>query len=50
MKFKNLRMFQRGTWADLLLAEVVGTEETVMIKRLRSSRGHVRHAGSSSAS
>ena len=36
MTFKNLRLFRRGTWADLLLAEVVGTEQTVVIKSLRT--------------
>jgi serine/threonine protein kinase len=36
MTFKNLRLFRRGTWADLFLAEVVGSEQTVVIKIFRA--------------
>lgn len=36
MTFKNLRLFQKGTWADLFLAEIIGTEQTVVIKQLRT--------------
>lgn len=38
MRFINQRLFGRGTWADLYLAERSDTGETVMIKALRE--GH----------
>src|SRR4051812_37165341 len=35
---RNHRLFKRGTWADLYLAELIATGETVIIKVLRDRR------------
>lgn len=36
MMFKNVRLFREGTWADLFLAELISTGQTVVIKQLRT--------------